>query len=142
MDENKRKHLEFIQTTICRMSSNLFFLKGWTITLIVALFALSAKKGNSEFVFAGYLMVFVFWVLDGYFLSKERLFRDLFNKVRLLKDSEIDFSMDTREFQVLQKNTLIGAMTSLTLRWFYGSLILVILIVPNLSKFKKLLSCF
>ncbi len=30
--ENKRKHLEFIQAIISRMASNLFFLRGWTIT--------------------------------------------------------------------------------------------------------------
>jgi hypothetical protein len=37
--ENKIKHLEFIQSTVGRMASNLFLLKGWTITLIAAVFA-------------------------------------------------------------------------------------------------------
>ncbi len=36
--ENKRKHLEFIQAIISRMAGNLFFLRGWTITLIAAFF--------------------------------------------------------------------------------------------------------
>ncbi|MEN9881470.1 MAG: hypothetical protein RLZZ308_653 [Candidatus Parcubacteria bacterium] len=38
-EENKRKYLEFIQNAISRMSSNLFYLKGWTITLIAGLYA-------------------------------------------------------------------------------------------------------
>lgn len=41
--ENKQKHLEFIQMAINRMASNLFLLKGWTVALIAALFALAAK---------------------------------------------------------------------------------------------------
>ena len=44
--ENKRKHLEFIQAIISRMSSNLFFLRGWTITLIGALLALFSKNND------------------------------------------------------------------------------------------------
>ena len=42
--EKKLKHLEFIQGAVGRMASNLFLLKGWTITLIAALFALAAKS--------------------------------------------------------------------------------------------------
>ncbi|OGN61357.1 MAG: hypothetical protein A3F40_00365 [Chlamydiae bacterium RIFCSPHIGHO2_12_FULL_27_8] len=38
--ENKRKPLEFIKAIISRMASNLFFLRGWIITLIGALLAL------------------------------------------------------------------------------------------------------
>ena len=40
---NKLKHLEFIQAAINRMAGNLFMLKGWSVTLIAALFALAAK---------------------------------------------------------------------------------------------------
>ena len=44
--ENKRKHLEFIQSVIARMNSNSFLIKGWSITLVSALFALAAKDSN------------------------------------------------------------------------------------------------
>ena len=44
--ENKQKHLEFIQTTINRIAGNCFLLKGWAITLVAALFALSAKDAG------------------------------------------------------------------------------------------------
>ena len=46
--ENKRKHLEFIQAIISRMASNLFFLRGWTITLIGALLALFSKNNSPD----------------------------------------------------------------------------------------------
>lgn len=122
--ENKRKHLEFIQAIISRMAGNLFFLRGWTVTLIGALLALFSKGNNSNYiVYFLIVLTLVFWVLDGYFLSQERLFRDLYNHVRKLKEEEIDFSMDVSEYKKFKKNTLIFAMFSPTLLVFYIPLI-------------------
>ena len=122
--ENKRKHLEFIQNIISRMSSNLFFLRGWTITLIGVLLALFAKNNNSDYtIYFLILIIFVFWILDGYFLSQERLFRDLYNDVRKLKEEEIDFSMNTSKYKKYKRNTIIYTMFSPTLLIFYLPLI-------------------
>jgi hypothetical protein len=50
LDTPKRiKHLEFIQATIVRLASNSFLLKGWTVTLVAALFALAAKETQHWF---------------------------------------------------------------------------------------------
>lgn len=122
--ENKRKHLEFIQNIVSRMSGNLFFLRGWTITLITALLAFLIKGTSANYIiYFLIVLVLVFWILDGYFLSQERLFRDLYNYVRKLKEEEIDFSMDTSEYKKYKKNTLIYAMFSPTLLVFYVPLI-------------------
>ena len=122
--ENKRKHLEFIQGVISRMAGNLFFLRGWTITLIGALLALFSKNNSPDYIFYFLiLVVFILWILDGYFLSQERSYRDLYNHVRKLKEEEIDFSMDISEYQKLKKNTLIFAMFSTTLLVFYLPLV-------------------
>ena len=85
--ENKRKHLEFIQAAVNRMASNLFLLKGWTVTLIAALFALAAKDAKPVYFAIAYFPPFMFWVLDGYFLSQERRFRSLYDHVRKLPES-------------------------------------------------------
>jgi hypothetical protein len=132
--DNKRKHLEFIQTAINRMAGNLFFLKGWAITLISALFALSAKDSKPEYVLISFFIIFIFWILDGYFLSQERLFRALYNDVRKLKEEEIDFSMDISKYRVYCKNTWINSMGSVTLLWFYPPLIIIMLIVIFLTR--------
>lgn len=97
--ENKRKHLEMIQGVINRMAGNSFFLKGWAVTLIAALFALSAKDTNPKYIFIAYFPVIIFWILDGYFLSQERIFRDLYDDVRKLDNKDIDFSMDIRKYK-------------------------------------------
>lgn len=85
---DKHKHLEFLQAAINRMAGNLFLLKGWTVTLIAALFALAAKDANPLYAAIAYFPLFVFWTLDGYFLSQERCFRALYDHVRRLDETQ------------------------------------------------------
>ena len=98
MTESKVKHLEMIQAIISRMASNSVMLKGWTITLVVALFVLAGKdlELSLPFVTMVALPVLVFWGLDSYYLQKERLYRDLYDVVRI-KQQDIDFSLHTEE---------------------------------------------
>lgn len=126
-NKNKLKHLEFLQGAVNRMAGNLFLLKGWTITLIAALFALSAKDSNQAYVLIAYFPALVFWILDGYFLSQERRFRALYDHVRKLDESQIDFSMDTSPFKNETRNSWGGAMLSRTLVMYYGALALIML---------------
>ena len=124
----KEKHLEFIQGVINRMAGNSFLLKGWSVTLVAALFALSAKESYLGFVYLAYFPAIAFWILDGYFLRQEKLFRELYNCVRVKKEEEIDFSMDTESF----KKKVVSwfcVMFSTTLRIFHGVVIVSIIIV-------------
>lgn len=125
--ENKIKHLEFIQGTINRMANNLFLLKGWSITLIAALFALFVKDANKNSILIIYFPVIIFWILDGYFLSQERLFRDLYDHVRKLPEKKIDFSMDTSRFQKDNGSGWLSCMFSCTALFFYIPLVLILL---------------
>lgn len=126
--ENKLKHLEFIQTAINRMAGNLFFLRGWVITLIAALIALLTNGATFHYLLYFLIaLIVIFWILDGYFLAQERLYRALYNHVRRLEENKIDFSMDTTPYKKYKKNTTIFSMFSTTLMIFYIPLILVIL---------------
>lgn len=117
------------------MSGNLFFLRGWTITLITALLALIVRGTNTSYViYFLIVLILVFWILDGYFLSQERLFRDLYNYVRKLKEEEIDFSMDTSEYKKYKKNSLVYAMFSPTILVFYLPLTGAALLIAYLIK--------
>lgn len=132
--EKKYKHLEFLQAAISRMAGNLFLLKGWSITLIAALFALSAKDSNKLYMLLAYYPLIVFWVLDGYFLSLERRFRALYDHVRCLSEDQIDFSMDTRSYQGEYRNTWLGSLLSNTLLIYYGALAGVMLVMMFVLK--------
>lgn len=119
---NKHKHLEFIQASISRMSGNLFLLKGWSVTLIAGLFALAAKDTNQLYMLIAYFPLIIFWALDGYFLSMERRFRSLYEQVRMLKEEEIDFSMNTEPFKKDSRNSWLSSMRSRTLFVYYVGL--------------------
>ncbi|MDD0976882.1 hypothetical protein [Pseudomonas fontis] len=89
----KLKHLEFVQGVVNRLSTNSFLLKGWSIILISALFALSAKDSDKGFALLAYIPGIAFWGLDGYFLALERCYRRLYDKVRATDKDKIDFIM-------------------------------------------------
>jgi hypothetical protein len=125
--ENKRKHLELIQAVICRMANHSFLLKGWAVTLVVALFAVFADKLDRNYVLVSFVPVLVFWALDGYFLYQERLFRALYDHVRLTDESKIDFSMNVGAYG--KHTSWLAAISSSTLVLFYGALSAVMLVV-------------
>ena len=118
--EAKLKHLEFIQGVIERLAANSFSLKRWTVLLIAALLVLLSREERSLSACAGFVPVLVFWGLDGYFLWQERRFRDLYDQVRSLDKSAIDFSMRIDA----SGRTWRGAVFSRTLVSFYGALAL------------------
>jgi hypothetical protein len=99
MSADKAKHLEFVQSAISRMATNSFVLKGWTVTLVAALFALAAKDSNRRFALLALFPALTFWGLDAYYLRQERLFRNLYDKLRGLSAEEYEkadpFSMST-----------------------------------------------
>jgi hypothetical protein len=104
MEEQRVKHLEFAQNIIDRMASNSFLLKGWTITLAAALFALAAKDSNAGFAALAFFPALVFWGLDAYYLRRERLYRCLYNAVRCAKAEDWQqtigpFSLNTNNYQ-------------------------------------------
>jgi hypothetical protein len=136
MMENKQSHLQMIQGVVNRLSQNSFLLKAWSVVLVSALFALAASDRKVFFIYLSYFPAIAFWVLDGYFLWKERLFRALYDKVRVLNEDDIDFSMDTRELKDKEKSWC-DAMFSNTLLIFHGTvigsivIIMVIVIILN-----------
>ena len=120
------KHMEMIQAVITRMASNSFALKGWAVTLVAALFALSGKDANPTYFLVAYIPVLVFWYLDAFYLMQERLYRNLYEKVRQQSEDEIDFSMNAAadEFKT-EKTTISNCFLSKTILGFYLPLALV-----------------
>jgi hypothetical protein len=131
--ENQRKHLDMIQAIVARLAGNSFLLKGWSVTLVTALFAFAAKDGKAYFVFLAYLPAITFWLLDGYYLSQERTFRALFDVVRTKDEGDIDFSMDPSQIPQPERGKLawIRAVFSRTVLAFHMAVIVTIVIVMS-----------
>ncbi|MFQ5346333.1 MAG: hypothetical protein ACE5ED_00625 [Rhodothalassiaceae bacterium] len=128
----KQSHLLIIQGIVNRLSHNSFLLKGWTVILISALFALAAKDKNTLFIYLAYFPSIAFWCLDGYFLWQERLFRALYDYVRQLDEEEIDYSMNVNKAKV-QGITWTKTFLSKTLVMFHGVILTSIVIVMFLT---------
>ena len=121
--EAKLKHLEFIQGVINRLATDSFRVKGWSVVLVAALFVLMARQGDTALAPIGLLPILAFWGLDGYFLWQERLFRTLYDHVRVQEPSAIDFSLNVAPFRKDWKYGWLGAAFSRTLLLFHGALL-------------------
>jgi hypothetical protein len=85
------KELDLIQDVVKRMAANSFQVKGWLIGILSALFILENKgifvsaNGNESFSLKMNLFLFLpilcFWYLDAFFLSTEKLYRELYKWV-------------------------------------------------------------
>ncbi len=103
--EDKYKHLCMIEEIIERMAKNSFTLKGWALTLVVLIGSFSAYGSNQKYIVVAFLPIACFWLLDTYYLQKEREYRTLYNEVRCKKETEIDFNLDYKEACVKVKDT-------------------------------------
>ncbi len=109
--EDKRKHLELIQGVVNRLAGNSFMLKGWALTIVAALVALA----NRKLAPIGLLPTVGFCLLDGYYLWQEKLFRVLYDQVRVA--SQTDYSMDTTTLP--GRPTYMSKLFSRTILGFY-----------------------
>jgi hypothetical protein len=137
MSENKLKHLEMIQGIVNRLANNSFLLKGWSVMIVTALLVLSAAiQEKMALMCIAFLPLIVFWILDGYFLRQERLFREIYKHVIKKEEEKIDFVMNPKDF-IGGRNTWIKTIFSKTLLVFYGALIItMVAVVVYLSYIK------
>ena len=128
--EEKIKYLEMIQCVINRMSNCSFALKGWTVTLEVALLALINNNSNARWIVIAIPILF-FWVLDSYYLYLEKLYRELYDKTRLLEYKDIDFNMKANQMKQRDKISLFRrkCLFSISEVGFYISLIIIVLVI-------------
>lgn len=96
--ENKRFHLQLIEDTIIRMSSNSFLIKGWSVTILSGLITLyitkMREKWSPRLLLLGIVVCIIFWINDTYYLYQEHRFRSLYEKVRKANNEAIDFNME------------------------------------------------
>lgn len=72
-------HLEILQSVIQRMSSNSSSSKAWCIALVSAVLVIVADKGKPEYAWFAVIPTLLFLMLDAYYLSLEKGFRNSYN---------------------------------------------------------------
>jgi hypothetical protein len=127
------KELDLIQDVIKRMASNSFEVKKWLIGILSAIVVFSREEllgGNIQLIGLLLVPVLCFWYLDAFFLSTEKLYREMYKwviKNRRQTDLYLyDLNTMSREFPqgevanfIIKKNNVWHVMFSKTLLPFY-----------------------
>ena len=83
-----------IEAIIERMAENSFQLKGWSMTLIALVGAISAQGSDKRFILLAFIPILGFWILDSFYLQQERKYKQLYKNVAEQDESQIDFNLD------------------------------------------------
>lgn len=129
--EDRRKHLEFIQSVIARLARNSFFIKGWSVTLIAAILALTGRNANAFLMLVALLPALAFWGLDAFYVGQERNFRELHKDV--VKGRAGDFLMDPSSYETKVKGW-ISSVWSRSVWPFHLPLVATVVIVTIVSR--------
>lgn len=129
--ENKIKYLEMIQSVINRMANNSFCLKGWTVTLVSGILAISNWKMGQPHFYIVLIPILAFWGLDSYYLLQERLYRSLYEKT-CNTDCEVDFLLKTSAEEKVFKQYLY-CIFSKSIFFFYIPLLLVCVAIKMIT---------
>ena len=136
--EKKMKHLEMVEGIIERMGNNSFQLKGWAVTLVSIIGALSAQGSDRRFFLLSFLPLAAFWLLDSFYLQKERKYRILYKNISIKEESNIDFNMDTRNIVMSGKEAsricYFKCLFSITEVLFYGVIVVAVLVLAFILK--------
>lgn len=131
-DTNLHKEIDLIQGCINRMASNSFMLKGWTISLVAVVLALTEDRLNPLFLLCCvFIPLLCFWYLDAFFLRTEKMYREMYKwvlKERKEGDMEYQYDLTPNRFENKVESHCC-VMFSKTLRVFYGIPLFVILCV-------------
>ena len=126
------KEIDLIQSVITRMANNSFLLKGWIVSLIAVIMALTkdtiVATQLSYFCVILLIPVFVFWYLDAFFLHKERCYIKLYEWVITNRQTTTDFlyNLNYRRFEN-QVDSVWKIMRSETLGIFYGFIVVILM---------------
>ena len=137
LDQSKIAHLQMIQSVIARMAGNSFSLRTLAVTLTTGFIALlgSIDKPTPLYALAALLPLFVFWLLDARYLQLERLYRRLYDDVRLGKTKE-PFVMDIRTYSS-QEQSVPSIALSWSILWVYATLLVVLALIGLGLKFNS-----
>lgn len=146
-DEDRRKHLDFIQAVVTRMSAASSTAKSWLLPVVTATYGYALTQKADSIAALGIAAVIVFAFLDANYLRQEKAYRKLYDAVAGLgfRDERTRvvplFSMDPSDADdpIVEDSTFWQKSAQIWHRWmpkwtvwcswsvapFYGSLLVV-----------------
>ncbi len=127
--EDRRKHLEFVQAVIARLSQSSATAKGWSLTIAGAAFVFAAVNQVWYLSLLGLAVIASFSILDMLYLFEERLFRSLYTGV--CDGTVPSFSMNKDVFRGSESK--LDTYMSWSVLGFYAPLTLVGIAVVGIA---------
>lgn len=91
--EDRRKHLDFIQAVVTRMSAASSSAKGWLLPVVTAAYGYAMVKHSMSVALLGIGASLLFAYLDANYLRQEKRFRSLYKAVAEGKSQIATFSL-------------------------------------------------
>jgi histidine triad (HIT) family protein len=120
--EDRRKHLEFIQAVIARMSAASSNSKSWLLPVVTATYGFALTEHSAPVALLGIAAVALFMYIDANYLRLERNYRDLYRTVAKGTKQIPVFSLDTTDALDPHPpaNNFLEACQNGTRRWIPG----------------------
>lgn len=111
--EEIHKELDLIQTIITRMAANSFEVKKWLIGILTAIVVFKQEEllgGNGGLMWVLLVPIAAFWYLDAFFISTEKLYREMYKWVITNRSSTDKYLYD---LNTLERENPDGTTTNL-----------------------------
>jgi histidine triad (HIT) family protein len=95
--EDRRKHLDFIQAVVTRMSAASSNSKSWLLPVITATYGFALTEHSVPVALLGITAVALFMYIDANYLRLERNYRELYRAVAKGTKQIPAFSLDTMD---------------------------------------------
>lgn len=92
--DDRRKHLDYIQAVVTRMSAASSAAKGWLLPVVTATYGYALTKKVSSVALLGVGAVLLFGFLDANYLRQEKAYRRLYDAVARRTHEIPLFSLD------------------------------------------------
>ncbi|EMF8479017.1 hypothetical protein ABM000_07590 [Morganella morganii] len=127
--------LTSLQAIIARMASNSQLMKTWAITIVTGFIAIKSTFGGLGYLsyLVPFFLCFSFSYLDSYYLSQERIFRDVYNKLAEMPvGSNVNYLNFKDEIIYSSKkegNSIIDCYKSPSVIYFYIPMVIIATII-------------
>ena len=132
MTEDERNYVNLMNDAINRMASNSSNAKSYLVAIVAALIAIQMpNKGNAYVILSALLPTFLFYLMDCYYLSLEKRFRNLqsafINKNTNEGGQIIAGLYQFNIYDIKGKNPIREAILSWSTTPFYGFIALCVI---------------
>lgn len=135
-DEKRITYLQMIESIIDRISNKSGNIKGFAVSIVAGVTALSFKETSPWVLLLSFLTILIFLWMNIYYLGMERKYRFLYKQVCEGKEVDFNLSLDLKESEIKKaKATKLQCLTSKSIYYFYIPLGIVMGIIL-IFKFK------